>query len=192
MYIYFNSIYNIVTRNKEKRKEYMRVYLIKYRAEHISEKKATNNAYRKANRDKILAQMRAYYVAHKDKMNEDMAKYYVNNKARIAEGVAEYKRTPQGKAAVSRSWNKRRYAEKITACDLTLEQWTIIIEEQGNRCKHCGKTFFIDVRATRDHIIPISKGGGLTYGNVQALCQSCNSRKNNRCEEDLPYLKGGK
>lgn len=32
----------------------------------------------------------------------------------------------------------------------------------------------------QDHILPVSKGGGLTQDNVQALCRSCNASKSDK------------
>jgi 5-methylcytosine-specific restriction endonuclease McrA len=37
---------------------------------------------------------------------------------------------------------------------------------------------------TRDHLIPISRGGGNQWGNVVTACSSCNTRKGNRLADE--------
>ncbi len=51
-----------------------------------------------------------------------------------------------------------------------------ILENQGNKCKKCGKEITFE-EADADHITPWSKGGHTTIENCQILCKSCNRRK---------------
>lgn len=45
-------------------------------------------------------------------------------------------------------------------------------------CSYCGKHVH-ENSLTRDHIIPVSKGGQDTWSNVVAACKKCNSAKGN-------------
>jgi len=51
-------------------------------------------------------------------------------------------------------------------------------------CAYCGKVFS-DLRLTRDHIIPQSKGGKDTWMNVVTACESCNHRKDDHMLEEI-------
>ena len=53
---------------------------------------------------------------------------------------------------------------------------------QNNKCNECKEEFSDDLIPTKDHIIPISNiwCPGLTFGNTQALCVSCNCSKNDK------------
>jgi len=58
-----------------------------------------------------------------------------------------------------------------------------VYQRDGGRCRACGRKTILttdptDQRAaTRDHIIPVSRGGMEEKRNVQLLCRRCNSRK---------------
>jgi len=82
-------------------------------------------------------------------------------------------KTPKGKALAARSAHKRRLRVQGTLCDLTSEEWEEIKVAQNYRCAICGEIKTL----TRDHIIPVFYGGGLTKSNIQGLCGYCNSKK---------------
>jgi 5-methylcytosine-specific restriction endonuclease McrA len=66
---------------------------------------------------------------------------------------------------------------------LTDEEWNQILILQNNSCGWCDCFFDDSNPPERDHVIPVSKGGALTFENVQALCRSCNSKKGNKIKD---------
>ncbi len=56
----------------------------------------------------------------------------------------------------------------------TTGEWLLLKFYYGNRCAACGMR---NRKLTKDHIIPVSKGGKDDISNIQPLCVSCNSKK---------------
>jgi hypothetical protein len=52
-----------------------------------------------------------------------------------------------------------------------------VFQRDGGRCRQCG---YAGPYLEYDHIIPRSKGGRNTIGNIQLLCRQCNLKKGNR------------
>lgn len=73
----------------------------------------------------------------------------------------------------------------------TLKQWQDLCAKFQNRCVCCGKFG----KLTRDHIIPISNpNSSHDISNIQPLCYSRNSSKNNRFSVDYrktPFIRSG-
>ncbi len=59
--------------------------------------------------------------------------------------------------------------------DLTTEQWRALTTAWGG-CAYCAAT---DAALQRDCVLPISRGGRYTLGNVVPACRSCNASKCN-------------
>ena len=71
----------------------------------------------------------------------------------------------------------RRYARKKNAeGSHTLKEWEDLKKRYKNICAICK----LEKKLTKDHIIPLSKGGSDLIENIQPLCRNCNSRKNNK------------
>jgi 5-methylcytosine-specific restriction endonuclease McrA len=61
-------------------------------------------------------------------------------------------------------------------------------------CAYCGGRFAFD-ELTREHIVPVSRGGADSWMNCITACRGCNGRKGNRMPEEarmtllyLPYV----
>lgn len=161
-----------------------REYKKKYDAEH----KDKSVAYREANKEKLKAMKAEWYLANKEKVLERVKKrakenkeqisayhaaHYEKNAERIKSYVKSYrKENPDKKAQLE---NRRRVRKKGNGGSHTLEEWKLKCEEFNNLCAYCGLS---GKPLTRDHVIPLSKGGSDNISNIMPACRSCNSRKN--------------
>ena len=64
---------------------------------------------------------------------------------------------------------------------------TFLFARDGYRCQYCAR-HRSDLRGreflTRDHVVPVSRGGANDWGNVVAACSSCNNRKGSRLPKE--------
>ena len=65
--------------------------------------------------------------------------------------------------------------EKNKARELRQTQWWKRQCAKGT-CYYCGRKF-APKELTMDHIVPLSRGGRSTKGNVVPCCKECNARK---------------
>lgn len=71
----------------------------------------------------------------------------------------------------------RRRSRRVAASgsDLTATEWFEILDA-WRRCAYCGAD---GVALQKDCVLPISRGGRYTVGNVVPACRSCNASKSN-------------
>lgn len=73
----------------------------------------------------------------------------------------------------------------------TIEEWENLLKEHDYICYYCGcklkteRNYRGKDKATRDHKIPITRGGTDNIDNIFPSCRSCNSSKGNMTEEEF-------
>jgi 5-methylcytosine-specific restriction endonuclease McrA len=74
----------------------------------------------------------------------------------------------------------RRFRRQVTN--------TFLFARDRYRCQYCGRTA-ADLRPreslTRDHLVPLSRGGTNDWTNVVTACSPCNTRKGNQMAEEI-------
>ena len=115
---------------------------------------------------------------YKRKPRNNEIKYGFTPYALLSEAQKERKR------AGSRAWNKankakrtlamakRRALQKGNGCFLVTDKEIEKIQKMA--CLYCGLA-----GGEVDHVIPLTKGGCHSIGNLAPCCRSCNSSKNN-------------
>ena len=179
-------------KDKAKRKEYHKNYRIKNK-ERILEKrkiwKEKNPTYKKdfylANKDRILEYHKNYRMDNPELMLERDREYRKNNKEKLIKIKKKYRKSEKGKILSQRTHFKRKTKMKDIINTLTAEEWLDILKEHKYKCIYCDKEFDLFELPTKDHIIPISKGGNNIKRNIVPACRSCNSKKHNKILQDM-------
>ncbi len=65
--------------------------------------------------------------------------------------------------------------EKVKAREMKTSQWWKNLIAKGT-CHYCGKSF-PSKELTMDHLVPLSRGGKSTKGNIVPCCKNCNNEK---------------
>lgn len=162
--------------NKEKRMIQQHKYYLKNK-DYLME---ANRRYKTENKENVSKQRKRYYQDNIEKVKELQKQWRENNPEKMKEWHRKYFKTEIGRASKQRALFKRRTNIKNSVNTLTAQEWANILEAHNYRCAYCGVEFNCGLLPTRDHIIPISKGGHNTKENVVPACKSCNSKKYNK------------
>lgn len=70
---------------------------------------------------------------------------------------------------------------------ITARDWERTLRRYASRCAYCGASG----KMTMDHVVPLSRGGTHTIGNVLPVCGPCNFRKGTRCITEWRQSRAG-
>lgn len=152
--------------NRERVAAQKREYYKRNRADFLERARTRVTAMSESQRALLVAYKAAHNIHHRQK-----------NVGRMREQQRIYAAILEGKVSRARIDARRRQRISQAPVTLTAGEWLELLEQQNYACAYCGKPFSVDLKATRDHIIPVLHGGGLTRENVLPACQSCNSSK---------------
>ncbi len=134
----------------------------KWDANHREENKTKAHNWRGKNITKRRKQLNTWRGKNRERFNTTSSERRRND---YAKDPAPYK------AAVE----KRRAARYHAAInDFTPVQWERVKKHFHYLCAYCGAK---PKRLTKDHVVPLIKGGNHTISNIVPACHSCNSKK---------------
>lgn len=188
--------------NKERLKQYRKQYykknkeyFVQYRQKNQEHIKQQEKQYREDNREYLKEWRKKHYRENKEQEAERMKKwraenkehcrqynkqYHQDNKERIRHRVKQWgKDNPEKKNASS----AKRRARKLNASgSYTGEDRKFLFNLANYKCQMLGCIETENLHI--DHIVPLSKGGRNDIINLQVLCASCNSSKNDHHNTD--------
>lgn len=83
---------------------------------------------------------------------------------------------PDRRRAISHNYSSKRRVWESTSGWINPKDWERTVRLFNRRCAYCGATGDLHM----DHVVPLSRGGTHTIGNVVPACPSCNLSKHNK------------
>lgn len=156
----------------EKNKDARSAYYKKWREENLDHTKAYSKKYREENKERKAITDRNWSQANKDKVNANARRYRQRHPEKQNEIHRNYnKKNPELWRTIAQNRRARKLENGISL--VTAKDIRAIL---SNPCFYCGSKD----RLTLDHIVPISRGGRHSIGNLLSACRSCNSKKHNK------------
>lgn len=128
--------------------------------------------WRENNKERYYNHSKSWRAAHPEQKKITDALWREKNKDKIKKSQSKYAKANPEK--IQEKYHRRRY-KKITNGEYVVLN-KFIKKLYASCCVACGSKSNIHM----DHVIPISRGGRHSEGNLQPLCAKCNLSKNNK------------
>ncbi len=134
--------------------------------------------YKRRDPEKWKKYQREYKAAYRAEHPEYKERQYALNEKWRNENAAYLKKYSKkwridNKKRVYFLNRKKTFELRASVGSHTKDEWESLCIKHDGRCAMCGEK----TKLTKDHIIPVANWGTNYIGNIQPLCQSCNSRK---------------
>lgn len=136
--------------------------------------------------DKFRGIARKYYRDHREDRLEYQKTYNLEHPQERYEANLRVSR--EYKRAYSRLYlHARRARQKASGVfKVTNKDWRRLVDRYRGCCSYCGLK---PEKLEQDHIIPISRGGIHSIGNLTPACSPCNKRKGKKLAAEFRYKK---
>lgn len=121
----------------------------------------------------------SWRAASKAQHRLNNAKWYEKNKGRVKANVRRWNNNNRDR--VHAIGARRRARERGAFGSHTLAEWQALCRRTGDCCVYCNKP----KRLTRDHALPLSRGGSDNIANILPACHSCNAKKRAMTAEEF-------
>ena len=179
-------------------------YARRYRERHPERWRAYDRAYKERNHELLLARRRAWGAANPEKIREyrertavrhseqKKALYARNRDLMLARTLAYQQAHPEVRAA-----KVNRYRARLVNAvgSHTAQEWQEKLELFAYCCVYCGESKPL----TRDHNVPLFRGGSDEISNILPACGSCNAKKGTNTANEFiamiqnrPAMTGGR
>lgn len=133
--------------------------------------------YRKDNAAEISARARVRYLADPAKAARQARESYMRHRDKRVEAAIEYQKNNPAVVALTR--HRRKAAESLK---VTRRDHRRLLSRYRNRCAYCEVKLGPWGRSASnslqwDHVLPLSKGGADSVGNLLPSCRECNRAK---------------
>jgi 5-methylcytosine-specific restriction endonuclease McrA len=161
--------------NAPRIREYARAYYAKNRGKIQAQYKAS----REANPDRTRAWRKADYEKHRERRSAYGAEYRKAHADQFRAYMKAYSPTYRRKnpGLANAYWHKRRAVLLRCEGSHTPAEWEAVKRSFGDRCAEPGCN---EKNVTKDHVVPLSRGGSNFAFNLQPLCGKHNSEKHDK------------
>ena len=164
--------------DRQKRKEFYKEKQKQSYEKHKDKRSAWSKKYHEIKKDIKAAYSKLWREKNRDTLLQSKKEYYYKN----YEDIKNKKK--DNRLTINMSNLIYYHTKRANGGTFTRKEWLQICSYYGEKCLKCGKN-----EVTIDHVIPVSCGGKSSIDNIQPLCRSCNSSKNNK-EIDYRFDKG--
>ena len=138
------------------------------------ERYASDPEYRQA----IRARSRQYWATNPN--------YKERQNARRHERLAN---EPGYRDRINRQIRGIKQRRRSLPATLTEQEWLETLAHSNYRCAYCGiseqeSQAIYGETLHREHVMPVTRGGGYVFGNIVPACRSCNAHKGSRTPEE--------